>query len=100
MKLIKRWQLNKSTFEQDDYIWLKRYSHWVDVKSDIQTYDVFPGRQIQVAGKSEIYIQTATQEQQDMLQLKYGDILFLLSQTWVGEGQIIQDAYGIITLDR
>ena len=100
MKQVKRWQLNKTTFAEDDFLWLKKYSHHVDVKNDIQTFEVFGGRQFQVAGRRDVYVQTITEEQENMLHLKYGSQLWLLSTMMINENQIYQDEYGTITFNR
>jgi hypothetical protein len=98
MKLIKRWQLNKTTVDEADVLWLRKYSRKLDVKNDVREFETH-GKTFQYHNKMDIFVQTETREQENMLQLKYGNLLFLMTQTWIAPGQVLQDHYGTITFD-
>ena len=96
MTIVKRWQLAKSDFDHGDYLWLKKYAHHFDIKQSTETFTAY-GRDIQFTGKTCIYVQTITQAQENMLQLKYGNGIFLLQIVTVAPGHTYHDEYGTIT---
>lgn len=99
MQLIKRWQLNLNTYTEADIIWLRKYSHTIDFKRNDVEVNAY-GRSFVCAGTTITYIQTTTQEQEDMLYLKYGKSLFLHAQCWVNDNEVYWDEHGTFTSFR
>ena len=97
---VKRWMLALPNFTEADYKWCKKYSHDLQVKTPTSDFEIYGKRYAYASGFPEIIIQTTTQEQEDMLQLKYSGSLYLLNVIAMTENTYYQDEYGPITLNR
>ena len=79
MRLYKTWILNKDDCNESDYLWCKRYAN--TVKVDYEHGSGFYNGQVFYYAKNRmITVETTTQEQEDMLHLKYGNMLLLMAE--------------------
>lgn len=80
MKLYKTWILNKTDFNESDYLWCKKYANTVQVHNNTGTISTFGGQSYTYFKGSTITVETVTQEQENMLHLKYGSMLLLMAE--------------------
>ena len=79
MRLYKTWILNKDDFNESDYLWCKKYAN--TVKVDYENGSGFYNGQVFYYAKNRmITVETVTQEQEDMLHLKYGNMMLLMAE--------------------
>lgn len=98
MLQVKRWKLFQDDITTDDYLWITKLKCIVDIKN--HTADVpWYGGTHQMHVRRDILIQTTTQKQEDMLQLKYGKNLLLMSMVVGASGTTLIDDYGTIYFD-
>lgn len=76
---IKNWYLILDTFTKNDYIWITSIGCNITVTPPLtQTVNLLNGTTIHyVTEAPRIEIETTCKQQQSMLQLKYGDLLYL-----------------------
>ena len=85
MRLYKTWILDKADFNEADYLWCKKYANTIKVDID-QGTGFYNGQVFHYPKGKMIIVETVTQEQQDMLHLKYGNMLLLMAE-WRDLGQ-------------
>jgi hypothetical protein len=78
--VTKRWWINQDTIGEDDLKWLRRFGAQVNVDQPTHTFEVMGGGTHKIAGKLKIEVTTTTDEQQNMLMLKYSERLVLIEQ--------------------
>lgn len=95
---VKRWLLQQHELTMDDYLWINKLKCTIDVKN--HTTEVpFSGGTRQMQWYREILIQTTTKQQENMLQLKYGNKIILMSMVMGLPGTTCIDNYGTIYFD-
>ena len=79
MKLFKTWILCKDDFDESDYLWCKKYANTVKVDYENGT-GFYNGQVFYYAKNRTITVETVSQEQENMLHLKYGNMLLLMAE--------------------
>lgn len=89
---IRTWVLMKDDIDESDKIWLHAFAISIHIDRPTHTFNVSSGATHTIYGKPKITITTTEDRQRDMLILKYGNDVFLLSEEWVmAHGQCVLD---------
>ena len=94
MKLYKTWLIDKPDFNEADLLWCRKYADSVQVNQDRDKV-IVNGMPVYFAKGRTITVETVTQKQENMLQLKYSPMLLLVAQ-WrtIGNGWAVRNVDG------
>jgi hypothetical protein len=87
--------LLQETVGEDDFKWLKAFDIPIKIDRPSHTFDVSTGVSKTIYGKTTIILDTTTDKQRDMLVLKYGNSIVLLSEEYV-----LPNSMSLCKLDR
>lgn len=82
------WILARETVGEDDFKWLKAFDIPIRVDAPEKKFDTNSGKTYTVYGKPLYTLDTTTDKQRDMLVLKYGNDVVLLSEEVVLPGSM------------
>lgn len=85
-KQYRTWLLARESVGEDDFKWLKAFDISIRVDAPTQEFDSFGGTTHKIYGKPLYTMDTTTDKQRDMLILKYGNDVVLLSEEIVLPG--------------
>lgn len=92
---FRTWMLLQDTVDEADFKWLKAFDIPIKIDRPSHTFDMSTGSTHTIYGKTKITLDTTTDKQRDMLILKYGNNVVLLSEEYV-----LPNSMSLCTLDR